>query len=85
VDNETKLAYAQSQKGLAAERVAKIQTDVAVAEDKLKRAHTEDTQALLNFIKAIKELEGMDLDHLSKKLDLLRNLQPEAEVTPTSI
>lgn len=85
VDNETKLAYAQSQKGLAAERVAKIQTDVAVAQDKIKRAHTEDTASLLNVIKAIKELDGMDLDHLEKKLQILESLQPTAQEIPTAV
>ena len=83
VDNETKMAYADSQHGLASERRAKIKTDVAIAEDKLKRAHTEDTASLLNLIKAIKELDGMDLEHLGMKLKMLQELQPEAEVTPT--
>ncbi len=84
IDNETKLSYAQSQKSLANEREAKIQTDVAIAQDKLKRAHQEDTASLLNVIKAIKELDGMDLDHLQKKLEVLQMLQPEAMVTPTA-
>jgi len=85
VDNETKLSYAESQKGLAAERMAKINTDMAIAEDKLKRAHTEDTASLLNVIKAIKELEGMDLEQLRMKLELLQALQPEAAETPTAV
>lgn len=85
VDNETKLAYAQSQKGLAAERVAKIQTDVAIAQDKIKRAHTEDTASLLNVLKAVKELEGMDLNQLEQKLMILQNLQPAAQETPTAV
>lgn len=85
VDNETKLAYAQSQRGLAKERIAKIQTDMAIAEDKLKRAHTEDTASLLNIIKAIKELESMDLSQLKEKLELMKSLQPETQVTPTVV
>lgn len=84
IDNETKLSYARSQDGLAQERVAKIQTDMAIAEDKLKRAHTEDTASLLNVLKAIKELEGMDLTQLEQKLNILNALQPEAIVTPTT-
>ena len=83
VDNQTKLSYSESQKSLAHEREAKIITDVAVAEDKLKRAHTEDTAALLNVLKALKELDGMDLTQLEQKLNILNALQPEAEVTPT--
>jgi hypothetical protein len=77
VDNQTKLSYAHSQEGLAAERVAKIQTDRAVAEDKLKRAHEQDTHALLNLVKIAKELKGLDVDYLSKQIDLLKTLEPE--------
>jgi len=84
VDNQTKISYANAQDGLTKERVAKIQTDVAIAEDKLKRAHTEDTAALLNVLKALKELKGMDLTHMEQQLNLLNQLQPEAIVTPTT-
>jgi hypothetical protein len=84
VDNETKLSYARSQDGLAAERKEKIFTDRAIAEDKLKRAHTEDTAALLNVLKALKELDGMDLTQLEQKLNILNALQPEATVSPTT-
>lgn len=84
VDTETKLSYARSQDSLGKERIAKIQTDMAIAEDKLKRAHTEDTAALLNVLKALKELDGMDLNQLAQKLSILDSLQPEAEVTPTA-
>ena len=78
VDNMTKVAYAHSQEGLAAERVAKIQTDTAVAQDKLRRAHQEDTASLLNVVKAIKELKGMDLDHLMQQVEILHALSPSA-------
>jgi hypothetical protein len=78
VDNMTKVAYAHSQEGLAQERVAKIQTDTAVAQDKLRRAHQEDTASLLNVVKALKEIKGLDLDHLSKQLEMLEKLNPSA-------
>ena len=78
VDNLTKVAYAHSQEGLAKERVAKIQTDQAVAQDKLRRAHQEDTASLLNVVKALKELRGMDLDHLMTQVEILNSLSPAA-------
>ena len=78
VDNLTKVAYAHSQEGLAKERVAKIQTDSAVAHDKLRRAHQEDTASLLNVVKALKELRGMDLDHLMQQVEILNALSPAA-------
>ncbi len=79
VDNETKMSYARSQDGLAEERKAKIHTDMAIAEDKLKRSHTEDTAALLNIIKALKELEGMDIEHLKMKVEILNSVKEETE------
>lgn len=78
IDNMTKVAYAHSQEGLAKERVAKIQTDSAVAQDKLRRAHQEDTASLLNVVKALKELKGMDLDHLMQQVEILNALSPAA-------
>ena len=74
VDMETKLAYAQSQKGLAAERVAKIQTDRAVAEDKLSRAEQEDTASLLNLVKTIKELQSIDTSNIMSKIETLHRI-----------
>lgn len=79
VDNETKLAYARSQDGLSQERIAKIQTDRAVAVDKLKKANQEDTHALLNLVKIAKELKGMDIDHLAKQVEILKNLENPVE------
>ena len=85
VDNAVKIADAESKKSLAQEREAKIVADVAIAEDKIKRANTEETASLLNVIKAIKELEGMDLAHLAQKLEILQTLQPQStEVIETT-
>jgi len=78
IDTMTKVAYAHSQEGLAQERVAKIQTDNAVAQDKLRRAHQEDTASLLNVVKALKELKGMDLDHMLQQVEILNALSPAA-------
>lgn len=74
IDNMTKMGYAHSQDALAEERLSKIQTDKAVAQDKLKRANQEDTHALLNLIKGIKELEGMDIEHLQQRLNIVKDI-----------
>ena len=75
VDNQTKLSYAESQRGLAAERVAKIQTDKAIAEDKIRRAETEDTHALLNLVKTIKEMQSMDLGDLERYVGIIKSIE----------
>lgn len=84
VDNQTKISYAQSQQGLAAERVAKIETDKAVAVDKLRKSRQEDTHALLNLLKAAKELEGMDITHLQESLNALLQFK-ELSQTPAEV
>ncbi|HET7336301.1 MAG TPA: hypothetical protein VFJ23_00240 [Candidatus Nitrosotalea sp.] len=79
IDNMTKMGYAHSQDALAAERMAKIETDRAVAEDKLKRAQQEDTHSLLNLIKGIKELEGMDIQHLQDRLNIVKAINEDIQ------
>ena len=74
VDMETKMSYARSQDGLAMERVAKIQTDKAVAEDKLSRAEQEDTASLLNLVKTIKELQSIDTTNMMSKISMLHSI-----------
>lgn len=74
VDNETKLSYSRSQDGLAQERKAKISTDIAVAEEKIRRSKEEETAAVLNLVKALKEIQHMDTDHLKSKLEMLHSI-----------
>ncbi len=81
VDNATKISYAHSQEGLAQERVAKIQTDMAIAQDKLKKSQQEDTASLLNLVKIMKELETMDTEHLMQKVEMLHRIN-ELEFDP---
>lgn len=75
VDNQTKISYAHSQEGLAAERMAKIQTDHAIAKDKLNKSNEEHMGTLLNVVKILKELKGIDLEHLSRKFDVLAQIK----------
>jgi hypothetical protein len=75
VDNETKLSYARSQDGLAKERTAKIRTDMAVAEEKISRSKEEGTAAILNLLKAVKELQGMHTDDIAKKLEMVLSIE----------
>ncbi len=77
VETKTKESYSHSQDALAAERVAKIQTDKAVNVERLQRAEEEKTGAVLNLIKAVKEIEGMKLDHLQRALAIVEQLKGE--------
>lgn len=82
VDNETKLSYAESQRGLAAERTAKIELDKALNAERLNRAQEDKTAAALNIVKAVKELQSMDLNQFAEALALVQSLkQTEAQET----
>src|SRR3990167_8230642 len=71
VDNATKIGYAKAEEALAQERLAKIQSDIAVAEEKIRKSHQEDTQSLLNVAKILKELQTLDMEHLKGKIETL--------------
>jgi hypothetical protein len=74
VDNATKIGYAKAEEALAQERLAKIQSDIAVAEEKIRKSHQEDTQSFLNIAKLLKEIEGLDISHISKKIEMLHSI-----------
>jgi len=82
VDNETKISYAEAQQSLAAERMNKVKLDAALSAERLQRSDEDRTSAALNLIKAIKELQGMDLDHLERSLNIVEQLTLEKPVAP---
>lgn len=84
----TELAQARAvaDKGLGIERVSRVQENRALAEERRAEAVKDQEMALLNFAKAIKELEGVDFDHIQKALTLARMLegnQPTESTSPT--
>jgi len=78
IDADTKHAYSESQKALAAERLNKVQLDAAVSAERIQRAEQDRTGSELNLIKALKELQGMDITHLEQQINILHQLE-EAE------
>lgn len=65
----------QSDQALAAERINKVQLDAALSAERIARADEDRTGSMLNLVKAIKELEGLDLTLLSQKIALLKSLE----------
>jgi hypothetical protein len=66
---------AQSDRALAQERLAKIQLDQALNAERISRSEEDRTAGVLNLVKAVKELEGIDLQQLTQKLQLLMQLE----------
>jgi hypothetical protein len=73
-ENETKLSFSHAQHALAAERMAKVSEERALNAERYQRADEERTGAILNLLKAFKELEGMDINHLAEKVKILNAL-----------
>jgi hypothetical protein len=68
-------AKAESDRSLAAERLNKVGLDAALNAERMTRAEEERTAGALNLIKALKELETMDLTNLREKVELLKALE----------
>jgi len=65
---------AQADQGLAVERASRVQENYALAEERKAQAHKDDIASVLDFIKAIKELQAMDLEHESINISQLNSI-----------
>lgn len=65
-------ARAVADEGLGAERYSRIEENKALAFERRAEARKDDDQALLNLVKALKEIETVDLANLEKLLTLSR-------------
>lgn len=67
-------AKAESDRALAAERLNKVHLDQALNVERMARADDERASELLNFVKAVKEINGIDIENLAKKVEILKSL-----------
>jgi hypothetical protein len=66
---------AVANKGLGLERGSRVQENRALAIEKLAEAEKDRDLGLYERVKAMKELEGMDLDHLNRLLQMSEYLK----------
>lgn len=72
-------ARAQADTGLYLERSSRVQENEAAAVERKHAAVKDDQVALLNLVKALKEIDTVDLEHIEKLL-ALANAQVASEV-----
>ncbi len=77
-------ATAQSQQGSAAERYSRVDENKALAVEKIALAQKDRDMALLDVIKSLKELEGMDIDRLHSLLDIANKIKDHQGLTPVA-
>lgn len=73
----TNLAHARAtaDQGLGVERMSRVQENQALALERRAQAEKDNEEALLNKIKILKEIEGLDFDHLGKLISMAQSLQ----------
>lgn len=74
-------ARAMADMGLYAERTSRVQENRALAIQKIHEANKDDEMATLNKIKALKELQDIDLTQLERILALAQSLKAQEQVT----
>lgn len=68
-------AKSQAEMALSRERDARVITDQAMTIEKMHEANKQDNAALLDKVRALKELEAMDIAHVRELLDMANMLQ----------
>lgn len=63
-------ARAAADQGLGMERISRIEENHALAQERRAQATKDEDIALLNLVKALKELESVDLDQIHKLVQL---------------
>lgn len=77
-------ARATADEGLGIERLSRVQENQALADERRAEAEKDDQQALLNFVRALKEIESIDLEHIEKLLSLSGMLKAQESLKQQS-
>jgi len=72
-------ARAEADRGLGVERISRVQENQALAIERRAQAHKDDETAFLEKIKALKEIDSMDLDHLQRLITLAKSLEADKQ------
>lgn len=70
-------ARAEANAGLGLERASRVQENRALAVERLAESEKDRDLGVLHMVKAMKELEGMDLEHIEKLLRLSEYLKSQ--------
>jgi len=79
----TELAQARAiaDKGLGLERVSRVEENRALAVERRAEAIKDQDIGLLNLVKALKEIDHMDLDHIERLLAISTGLKESSKLT----
>jgi hypothetical protein len=76
-------ARVQEQLAMAEERKTRSISNIGLYQERIHESHKDDTQAKLNYIKALSELEDMDLAKIEKLINMAKMIEdPPASTIP---
>lgn len=75
-------ARAQADRGLGIERVSRVQENEAMAVEKKAEAQKDRTAGLLNMVKILQEIEGVDIQQLQQLVQLTQQFRQAENITP---
>jgi len=70
-------AKSMSEQALADERHARVQVEAYQVAEKIAETHKQEEEALLNKVRVLKELEGLDLSHLKELISMAQMLNQQ--------
>jgi hypothetical protein len=70
-------ARAEADKGLFVERTSRVAENIQLSNERAAKAEEDRSDALLNRVKALKEIEDIDISQLEKLLSLAKMLRAE--------
>lgn len=73
-------ARAVADQGLGLERVSRVQENEALAIERRAEARKDSAQGMLNIVRAVKEIDEIDLSQLEKLIGLARMLNVQGEI-----
>src|SRR5665213_106450 len=68
-------ARAVADQGLGLERVSRVEENKALAIERQAQARKDDEIGFLNLVKALKEIDGADLEHIERLLIMSNTLK----------
>ena len=71
--SRTELAHSRSvsEQGLGLERLSRIQENKALAVERQAAAQKDENASVLDMVRSMKELEGIDIEHINKLMSIL--------------
>lgn len=83
----TQLAHARAvaDQGLGLERASRVQENEALAVERKAQAEKEQTEAVLNAVKTMKEIDSIDIEDIKKLIELSQLIKREQQVEEADI